>query len=71
MANRGWREIAEVSKDRPTWAIGIMMVFAFVVTLCSEADAFVAANFTTLRPAAKLAFLVLGLGAYMLLRPSR
>jgi uncharacterized membrane protein YraQ (UPF0718 family) len=28
--------------------------------LCSEADAFVAASFVTLRPAAKLAFLVLG-----------
>ena len=54
------QEIAEVSKDRPTWAIAIMMAFAFVVTLCSEADAFVAANFTTLRPAAKIAFLVLG-----------
>jgi uncharacterized protein len=52
--------IAEVSKDKPTLAIGIMMVFAVVVTLCSEADAFVAANFVTLGPAAKLAFLVLG-----------
>ena len=37
-----------------------MMAFAVVVTLCSEADAFVAASFGTLRPAAKLAFLVLG-----------
>jgi uncharacterized membrane protein YraQ (UPF0718 family) len=54
------RTIAEVSKGRPTLAIAIMMTFAVVVTLCSEADAFVAANFTTMRPAAKLAFLVLG-----------
>jgi uncharacterized membrane protein YraQ (UPF0718 family) len=53
-------QIASVSRDRPTLAIGIMMAFAFVVTLCSEADAFVAANFVTLRPAAKVAFLVLG-----------
>jgi uncharacterized membrane protein YraQ (UPF0718 family) len=53
-------QIEEVSRNRPTVAIGIMMAFAFVVTLCSEADAFVAANFVTLRPAAKLAFLVLG-----------
>src|SRR5262249_49858463 len=53
-------QIEEVSRNRPTVAIGIMMAFAFVVTLCSEADAFVAVNFETLRPAAKLAFLVLG-----------
>ena len=31
-----------------------------VLCLCSEADAFVAASFTTMRPSAKLAFLVLG-----------
>ena len=54
------RTIANVSEGRPTLAIAIMMAFAVVVTLCSEADAFVAASFGTLRPAAKLAFLVLG-----------
>jgi uncharacterized protein len=53
-------EIAAVSKSRPILAIAIMMAFAVTVTLCSEADAFVAANFVTLRPAAKVAFLVLG-----------
>jgi uncharacterized membrane protein YraQ (UPF0718 family) len=53
-------QIARASQDAPTLAIGIMMAFAVVVTLCSEADAFVAASFSTLRPAAKLAFLVLG-----------
>jgi uncharacterized membrane protein YraQ (UPF0718 family) len=37
-----------------------MMGFAIVVTLCSEADAFVAASFSTMAPSAKLAFLVLG-----------
>jgi uncharacterized membrane protein YraQ (UPF0718 family) len=53
-------QIAEWSSGQPLLAIGLMMCFAFVVTLCSEADAFVAASFQTLRPAAKLAFLVLG-----------
>jgi uncharacterized membrane protein YraQ (UPF0718 family) len=52
--------IGEWSEGRPYLAIAIMMAFAVVVTLCSEADAFVAANFVTMRPAAKLAFLVLG-----------
>ena len=37
-----------------------MMGLAFLVTLCSEADAFVAFTFTQLGPAPKLAFLVLG-----------
>jgi uncharacterized membrane protein YraQ (UPF0718 family) len=37
-----------------------MMIAAIAMCLCSEADAFVAASFTTLHPSAKLAFLVLG-----------
>lgn len=37
-----------------------MMLLAFVLSLCSEADAFVAANFTSFSLGAKLAFLVLG-----------
>ncbi len=37
-----------------------MMMLAILLCLCSEADAFVAASFITLRPSAKLAFLVLG-----------
>ena len=37
-----------------------MMALAVVLCLCSEADAFVAASYATMRPAAKLAFLVLG-----------
>jgi uncharacterized membrane protein YraQ (UPF0718 family) len=53
-------QIAEWSSGQPLVAIALMMAFAFVVTLCSEADAFIAASFQTLRPAAKLAFLVLG-----------
>jgi uncharacterized membrane protein YraQ (UPF0718 family) len=45
---------------KPWLAIGGMMLLAFLVTLCSEADAFVAFTFTQLGPAPKLAFLVLG-----------
>jgi uncharacterized membrane protein YraQ (UPF0718 family) len=37
-----------------------MMGMAIFLCLCSEADAFVAASFTKLVPAAKVAFLVLG-----------
>jgi uncharacterized membrane protein YraQ (UPF0718 family) len=37
-----------------------MMGLAILLCLCSEADAFVAASFVTMQPAAKLAFLVLG-----------
>jgi uncharacterized membrane protein YraQ (UPF0718 family) len=36
------------------------MLLAFVMCLCSEADAFVAASFTNMHVSAKLAFLVLG-----------
>jgi uncharacterized membrane protein YraQ (UPF0718 family) len=37
-----------------------MMLFAFLLALCSEADAFVAANLTSMSLGSKLAFLVLG-----------
>jgi uncharacterized membrane protein YraQ (UPF0718 family) len=37
-----------------------MMALSIVLCLCSEADAFVAASFTKLDAAAKLAFLVVG-----------
>ncbi len=47
-------------RDNAPLAIGSMMLLAFLVTLCSEADAFVAFTFTQLGPAPKLAFLVLG-----------
>jgi uncharacterized membrane protein YraQ (UPF0718 family) len=47
-------------RDNVPLAIGSMMLLAFLVTLCSEADAFVASTFTLLGPAPKLAFLVLG-----------
>src|SRR4029077_12822923 len=44
----------------PTLAIGMFMGLAIVLCLCSEGDAFVAASFVSVPPAAKLAFLVLG-----------
>jgi uncharacterized membrane protein YraQ (UPF0718 family) len=53
-------EIARLSAGRPYLAIVVMMGLAVVLCLCSEADAFVAASFSTMRPAAKLAFLTLG-----------
>jgi hypothetical protein len=62
---RSWlREVepsASVLNEYPALAILIMMGLAVAFCLCSEADAFVAANFPPLwPPAAKLAFLVLG-----------
>jgi hypothetical protein len=53
-------DIARYSQNYAVLAILLMMGLAIAITLCSEADAFVAANFVTLRPAAKLAFIVLG-----------
>jgi uncharacterized protein len=52
--------VADLSESYPAFAILGMMVLAIVMCLCSEADAFVAASFTTLDTSAKLAFLVLG-----------
>lgn len=52
--------IAELSRSHIVLAVLLMMGLAVVLCLCSEADAFVAASFVTLRPAAKSAFLVLG-----------
>jgi uncharacterized protein len=52
--------VQEISAGYPALTIIGMMVMAVVMCLCSEADAFVAASFTTLHPSAKLAFLVLG-----------
>jgi uncharacterized membrane protein YraQ (UPF0718 family) len=52
--------ISDLSRNHTVLAIGLMMLLAVLLCLCSEADAFVAASFVTLRPSAKLAFLVLG-----------
>jgi uncharacterized membrane protein YraQ (UPF0718 family) len=53
-------QVERVSSEQPVLAIAIMMGLAIVLCLCSEADAFVAASFVSVRPAAKVAFLVLG-----------
>jgi uncharacterized membrane protein YraQ (UPF0718 family) len=52
--------VEDLSTGYPALSILAMMVMAVVMCLCSEADAFVAASFTTLHPSAKIAFLVLG-----------
>jgi uncharacterized membrane protein YraQ (UPF0718 family) len=52
--------ISNLSRNHAVLSIGLMMLLAVLLCLCSEADAFVAASFVTMRPAAKLAFLVLG-----------
>ena len=44
----------------PVLAALSLMAVAYVLSLCSEADAFIAASFTSFRPGAQLAFLVLG-----------
>jgi hypothetical protein len=54
------KSMQHMSTAYPALAILAMMGLAVVMCLCSEADAFVAASFTTMHPAAKIAFLVLG-----------
>lgn len=44
----------------PVISLLAMMLLAFVMSLCSESDAFVAASFTAFGPAPQLAFLVFG-----------
>jgi uncharacterized membrane protein YraQ (UPF0718 family) len=56
----GHERMANLAAQHWLPAILIMMGLAIVLCLCSEADAFVAASFSALRPSAKLAFLVLG-----------
>ena len=41
-------------------AIGIMMLLAFFLSICSQADAFVAASFVTFSSVAQLSFVTLG-----------
>ncbi len=53
-------QIQDMSRNHPVLAIVSMMGLAVILCLCSEADAFVAASFTSLQPSAILAFLVLG-----------
>lgn len=56
----GANTIDQFSQDQPILAIPAMMFMAVLMCLCSEADAFVAAQFTNMHISAKLAFLVLG-----------
>jgi uncharacterized membrane protein YraQ (UPF0718 family) len=44
----------------PVVSLLVMMGLAFVLSLCSESDAFIAASFTAFGPSAQLAFLVFG-----------
>lgn len=53
-------EIEQLSTENPVLSISAMMGLAFLMCLCSEADAFVAASFTSMHVSGKLAFLVLG-----------
>ncbi len=46
--------------DLPILSLVAMMVLAFLMSLCSESDAFVASSFTLFGPSAQLAFLVAG-----------
>ncbi|HXF36495.1 MAG TPA: permease [Actinomycetota bacterium] len=46
--------------DTPVVSLLAMMGLAFLLSLCSESDAFVAASFVRFGPAAQLAFLVFG-----------
>jgi uncharacterized membrane protein YraQ (UPF0718 family) len=46
--------------DRPWLAVLVLALLAVVVAICSEADAFVAASFTTFPATAQLAFMVVG-----------
>ncbi|MFQ3651946.1 MAG: permease, partial [Gemmataceae bacterium] len=52
--------IADLGTQHMMLTILLMMGLAIILCLCSEADAFVAASFVTLPPAAKVSFLVLG-----------
>ena len=54
------KQVEDFSNAYPFFAILTMMGLAVVLCLCSEADAFVAASFSSLHPAAQTAFLVLG-----------
>jgi uncharacterized membrane protein YraQ (UPF0718 family) len=53
-------EVESLSREAPLLVIAGMMLLAALMCLCSEADAFVAASFTTLHISGKLAFLVYG-----------
>lgn len=53
-------EVVEAVADRWLLAIVVLAAFAFLVALCSEADAFIAVSLTAFSDTAKLVFLVVG-----------
>lgn len=53
-------QLEAISRDQPLLAIPLMMAMAFVMCLCSEADAFLASSFVGMGISARLAFLVFG-----------
>ncbi|GAB3622939.1 permease [Mariniluteicoccus endophyticus] len=52
------KHILRTLADRPLLAVLTLAVLAVVVSICSEADAFVAASLTMFSPTARLAFMV-------------
>jgi uncharacterized membrane protein YraQ (UPF0718 family) len=54
------REVLLLFQNSIFLAVGAMMLLAVLVSVCSEADAFVAASFLTFPAAAKLSFLAIG-----------
>lgn len=54
------KTVETTSREQPLLAIPLLMGLAFVLCLCSEADAFLAASFTKMSVSAKVAFLVYG-----------
>ena len=53
-------QVESHSRENPFLAIPVMMLLAVLLSLCSEADAFLAASFVGMSVSAKMAFLVLG-----------
>ncbi len=52
--------LLSVGRD-PLASVGVMMLFAFVISVCSAADAFIAASFSTsFSPGSLIAFMVFG-----------
>jgi uncharacterized membrane protein YraQ (UPF0718 family) len=54
------QSIVDNVANLPILSLLAMMALAFLMSLCSESDAFVAASFVAFGPAAQLAFLVSG-----------
>ena len=53
-------EWLDTLSSNPLLGILVLAMLAVLLSVCSEADAFVAASFTTFSPTAKLAFMVVG-----------